>query len=248
MRYLIVLLLVSLHALAEPIPPRPSPPQLVNDLAGVFSAEEVNVLERYLVDYNDSTSTQVVVLTVRSTDGEDPNMYAAEVGEKWGVGQRGQDNGVVILLAIDDRKVAIQTGYGLEEFINAALAKSIIEDRMIPYFREGKYFDGTAAGITAVTRALSGQFTGTGPADPKLPVVLVLGFIVIAIVVMVIVAKRGGGGGGWHADRGGFHPWIFPTGGGHRGGGFGGFGGGGGGGFGGFGGGSFGGGGASGGW
>ena len=246
MRILALFLFLAQVAFAG-IPERPNPPRLVNDLAGVLSAQEAAELERVLVAYNDSTSTQIVVLTIQTTEGEDPNMYAAQVGESWGVGHEGKDNGVVLLVAVEDRTVAIQTGYGWEEFVNAARAKAIIEDRILPEFRKGDYFAGIVYGCASLMKALSGQFEGTGPSKgdkfPALPLVLLILFIVIIISA---ASKNKGGGGGWQIDRRGYHPWVM----GPRMGGFGGGGGsfGGGGGFGGFGGGSFGGGGASGGW
>jgi uncharacterized protein len=224
------------------IPKRPNPPRLVNDFANVLSDQEENALERFLIDYDDSTSTQIAVVTVRSTDGDDINMFAAKIGETWGVGQAGKENGIVLCVAVDDRKVAIQTGYGIEEFLRAGLAKRIIDERIVPVFRAGDFPGGIRAGVDGIVEVLSGKFEG----EDK-PEGFPLGALILLIALLVLFGlwgRRGGGGGGY---------WIGPTGG-HvfRPGGFGGFGGGfgggGGGGFGGFGGGSFGGGGASGGW
>ncbi len=225
------------------IPKRPNPPRLVNDLANILSDQEESALERFLIDYDDSTSTQIAVVTVRSTDGDDINMFAAKIGETWGVGQAGKENGIVLCVAVDDRKVAIQTGYGIEEFLRAGLAKRIIDERIVPVFRTGDFPGGIRAGVDGIVEVLSGKFEGE-----EKPEGFPLGGLILLIALLVLFSiwgrRRGGGGGGY---------WIGPTGG-HifRPGGFGGFGGGfgggGGGGFGGFGGGSFGGGGASGGW
>ena len=113
---------------AQEIPKRPSPARLVNDLAEVLSAEEERRLERFLVDYDDSTSTQIVVLTVASTYGEDIVLYGSSVGENWGVGQEFKDNGIILVVAVEDRSIGIATAYGIEEYMNAAATGRIIDE------------------------------------------------------------------------------------------------------------------------
>lgn len=227
-------------ALVAQVPQRPNPPKLVNDLANVLTQAEKSALEARLVAYDDSTSTQVVVLTVNSTAGEDINFYAALVGDQWGVGQEGKDNGIVICVAVQDRKVAIQTGYGLEEFLTAGEIKLIIEDAILPQFKAGSYYGGLVAGTDALFVGLAGEFKGNSKKpNREFPIPALLVLLVFAYL-LIRYGKRGGGGG---IGRGGGY-WIGPTGG-HWGGGSS-FGGGGG--FGGFGGGGFGGSGASGSW
>jgi len=226
--------------LSAEIPPRPNPPRLVNDLADILSPEMEARLERFLVDYDDSTSTQIAVVTVRTTEGDDINMFAAKIGETWGVGQAGKENGIVLCVAVDDRKVAIQTGYGIEEYLRAGLAKRIIDERIVPAFRNNDYPGGIVAGVNGIVEVLSGKFDAVDK-----PEAFPWGGLFLLILLLLIfgLRNRGRGNGYWIGPTGGhiFRPGGF--------GGFGGgFGGGGGGGFGGFGGGSFGGGGASGGW
>lgn len=239
--FLLGLLLLGFVTNAQ-LPERPNPPRLVNDFRQVLSTGERNQLEDKLVAYDDSTSTQITIVIVGTTGGEDINFYAAQIGEKWQVGQKGKDNGAVICVAYDDRKVAIQTGYGLEEFLTAGEIKLIIENVVLPEFKAGDYYGGLDAGTDALIQALNGEFKGTGK---KVPRGVSIGGVILLLVLLFVIAsiiKRGGGGGfligpgGGHWHRGGF-----------GGGSFGGFGGGGGG-FGGFGGGSFGGSGASGSW
>lgn len=268
MKKLITYLLLALMAVigtaltmqAQDIPPRPNPPRLVNDLAGILAADETDALERKLVAFNDSTSTQVVVVIVKSLNGYDKNEFAFRLGESWGVGQKGKNNGAVILVKPkypqEKGEASIQTGYGLEGVIPDAIAKRIVDNEMIPRFKEGNYYAGIDAAVTTVIALSRGEYTAEQYAkkkgnDSKLVALL----IPLVIIVFVLMMIRGGRGRGssigknvpfWTAlwllgsmGRGHSGSWNNFSGGS-------GFGGGGG--FGGFGGGSFGGGGAGGSW
>ncbi|GAB3202877.1 uncharacterized protein ABID22_001116 [Pontibacter aydingkolensis] len=243
--------LFSALALAQNSDFPPKPNRLVNDYADMLSAEEEQALEQKLKNYSDTTSTQIAVVLMKSIGGYDPNQYAAELGELWGVGKGEYDNGLVILVAQEERTVTIQTGYGLEEYVPDALAKRITERTLKPAFAKGQFFEGLDQATSLIIDLASGAYT----ADPTManneeegePSIIFI--IIIVILVLFILSRRGGGGGGRGNRRysrtfggpviipGGFG--TFSSGGGMFGGG------GGGGGFGGFGGGSFGGGGAS---
>jgi uncharacterized protein len=233
----------------------------VTDRGDMLSAAEERLLAQRLAGYADTTSTQIVVVTLPDLQGADPVEVAVELGRQWGVGQAGQDNGIVILLSRDDRTITISVGYGLEGAIPDAVADRIRRNIMVPLFREGRFYDGLSAGVDALISAARGEFRaettarrpqGGGMDAATLFVVLIILFFVIS------AARKGGGGSGGgrprrHRSRIGGPPVIIWGGGGGWGSGNrGGFGGGGfgGGGFGGFGGGggSFGGGGASGRW
>jgi uncharacterized protein len=246
------------HALARQVDVIPPEDRLVVDRAGVLSELEAGLLERKLVSYDDSTSTQIVVVILPDLGGVVAADYAVALGRRWGVGQQGRDNGVVVLVSRDDREVFIATGYGVEGAITDAQAGRIVRDIIVPNFRQGRFYQGLNEATDALMAAARGEFTaedrpvrndrGPGGIDP----VLIL-FIIIAIIIFATRDTRGGGRGGGrrYGGRGGPPIIVWGSGGGGRsGGGFGGFGGGGfgGGGFGGFGGGSFGGGGAGGGW
>jgi uncharacterized protein len=233
---------------ASDLPPRPTPPRLVNDLADVLSPSQEQALEDKLVAFDDSTSTQIAVVTMQSTGRYPIEDYALYMGREWGVGQEGMNNGVVILAAVKDRRVTIQVGYGIEPYVTDGRAKRIIEQEVLPSFRNEDYYTGLNAAADKIMAYVSGQFTAEDEAaedDGKLGFLGVLILILVVIVILSIFGKSGGGGV-TYSGRG-------PT---YWGGGYGGFGsgrggggfGGGGGGFGGFGGGSFGGGGASGSW
>lgn len=215
----------------------------------VLSDSEMLLLEQKLISYSDSTSTQIVIIIIPTTKGEDINYLAANWGEKWGIGQKGKDNGVVLMLARNDRKVAIQAGRGTEGRLTDLMAKRIIESRIIPEFKKGNYYKGLDRGTDGIFEVLKGEFKETRKRKNRsnADYSKLLPFIFLLIMVVIFIS-RGGRGSGF-GGRGGY-----------RGGTYGGFGGGsfgsrssggsfGGGGFsGGFGGGSFGGGGASGSW
>lgn len=226
------------------------------DYYNLLSAGQAQALEQKLVRYSDSTSTQIVIAIIASTQGEDIQYLGARWGHEWGIGQEQEDNGVLILLAHDDRRIAINTGYGVEEFLTDALSKNIIDQIIIPEFKRGDYYAGLDKGTDAIFRALNGEFKGSRPQSSDGPPLGAFFPFLIFIIIMIILASRRnrGGRGGSGGRRGrGLDIWdviILSNMG--RSGSSGGFGGGGsfgGGGFGGgFGGGGFGGGGASGGW
>lgn len=246
------------------IPQRPQPQRLVNDLASLLTAEQVNELESKLVDFSNKTSNQIVILTVNSLEGIDKSQFAYSVGEQWGVGQSKFDNGVIILikpkLGNERGEAFIASGYGLEGALPDAICKRIVENEMIPSFRNNDYFGGVSRALAVIMPIAAGEFTsdeyaaktGAGGFAPAIGIII---FIII-MVVLSALGKKGGGsnniGGGGKRGPGMLELLLLGSllsGGGRSSGGFGGgFGGGGGGGFGGFGGGGFGGGGAGGSW
>jgi uncharacterized protein len=251
-----IFFLVSLFAQAQiekALPPRPNPPKLVTDQTGTLTPDQKEALERKLVAYDDSTSNQIAIVIIPSTGDYDISDYTFALGRAWGVGNKKNNNGVVVLVAKNDRKVFIAPGYGLEGAIPDITAKQIIDNEMLPNFKGNDFYRGLDEGTNALMEAARGEYkapagyANRGEKDGGVPVLL----IIIIIIVVIMIISRGGGRGGSFMSRRGYRdfrgpPVIwFPTGGG---GGGGGFGGGGGGGFGGFGGGSFGGGGAGGSW
>jgi uncharacterized protein len=247
-------------AQAQQVPPRPDPPKLVNDLAGMLQPDQVAALEQKLVAYNDSTSSQIAIVTVPSLGNSDIFSYAQKLFQDWGIGQKGKNNGILLLVSLQDRQARIQTGSGMEGAVPDALAKRIINYRLKPAFQQQQYYQGLDQATDDLFKLLKGEYK----ADPEQARGRSrdrsgsgIGFwIIIGVLVLVFLFRsRGGGGrGGRGGIGGGFvPPIIFGDFSGGRGvfgggGGWGGGGGGSGGGFGGFGGGSSGGGGASGSW
>jgi uncharacterized protein len=154
---------LSLTAFSE-IPERPNPPRLVNDFAGVLTSNERNQLERDLEQFARETSTQIVVVTVADLEGYDPGDYSFRLGEKWGVGQKSKDNGVVILLkpkqGNSKGQVFVATGYGLEAVLPDAIVNSVVvNNEMIPYFKENNYYRGLQGGIKVIMDITRGEYT-----------------------------------------------------------------------------------------
>jgi uncharacterized protein len=251
-----LLALLFNFAFAQDFPEKPN--TLVNDYSGVLSAEQKQALESKLVAFDDSSSTQIAIAILKSVGDYDINEYAINLGRKWGVGQSGKNNGIMIVVAVGDRKISIQTGYGVEGALPDVYAKRIIDNDIKPEFRAGNYYAGLDAATTSIIKYTKGEYKNDKPrvANRKSggggSIIIV---IIIVIVILIIMRKGGGGGseviGGRGASNALFWAMLFGSGGGGRGGDSGwggGSSGGGGGGFGGFGGGSFGGGGSSGSW
>ncbi len=231
----------------------------VVDLAGMIPDDVEHRLEALLAAHEERTGNQVVVLTIWSLEGEALEAYSHRVAEAWKLGRGEQDDGVLFLVAKEERRMRIDTGYGLEATLTDLRARRIINDVVQPRFRAGDMGGGFEAGVSAILASLDGQElpapTGPRAVPSGIPLDLIL-FIVILIIFIILSSRRRRGRAEWSSRDGwGDGPIILLPGSrsgrssGRRGGGFGG-GGFGGGGFGGFsgGGGSFGGGGASGGW
>ena len=246
---LLFVLLTFSATLKAQLPNPPVPPRLVNDHTGTLSTSQISTLEHKLVAYNDSTSTQILVLLVDDLQGYSVEQYATEIGHSWGVGQKDKGNGVVILVkpkkGSERGQVNISPGYGMEQYVTDATAKRIIDREMIPAFKEGDYYTGIDNAVNTIMDLCSGKFTQDEYAgDEGFPLWLVILFI---IAIVIIFSKFSDNNGQSYTGGGTRTIWI-PMGGGFGGGSFGGGGGFSGGGFGGFGGGGFGGGGASGSW
>ncbi|MDT3366633.1 MAG: TPM domain-containing protein [Bacteroidota bacterium] len=248
-------------AVQRGIPAAPNPPRLVNDFAGVLGSR-ADELEQILVAFDDSTSNQITVVTVSSLDGYAVEEFALELGRKWGVG-KSINNGVVVLIKPKNSdgggEVTIQVGYGLEGAITDAYCRRIIDNEMIPAFKEEDYYKGVYNACDQLMKLASGEISEPRSKEDPSGWAVLLGFflpLVIFVVVVSIMYKKGGGGSNMSdgdGTGGSRRPfiWFGPGfgGGSSSGSGWGGgHGGGFGGGFGGFGGGSFGGGGASGRW
>jgi len=230
----------------------PSPARLVNDYANVLTADQKAALETKLYQFDDTTSSQIVVVTVASLGGMDVADAAIELGRSWGVGGKKNNNGVVLLISKDDRKLNISPGYGLEKALPDLVCQQIIQSEIVPHFKGSDYYGGLDRGTNAIIQAIKGEYKapeGYNKRSSKGVSVSTIIFIIVIIIVLLSMFGGGGGRGGSFMSRRGFGPIFFPIGGGGSSwGGGGGSGSSGGGGFGGFGGGSFGGGGSSGSW
>lgn len=260
----ILLVLLSVTSWAQDIDKiiKNKPNRLVNDYAGVLDAGNRDALERKLVAYDDSTSTQVAIVLVNTLGDRPIEETALAIYRGWGIGNKKTSNGILILAAIEDRKIRIEVGYGLEGAIPDITANQIIRNDIGPNFRSGDYYAGLNSAAESVIKAAQGEYQAPKDYHRKNKSRSIggtfIGIFVIIILIIVFASRGGGGGGGGgYMSRRGYRgsslaPFIIGSllGGGGGGGGGGGWsgGGGGGGGFGGFGGGSSGGGGASGSW
>ncbi len=254
--YFVVCLLLTHIGFAQfAIPEIPKFQTSVYDYAKVLSDSEKAQLEEKLIKYSDSTTTQIVVITIASLQGEDVSQLATKWGQTWGIGGTAKDdNGVIILVAKAERKIAINPGYGLEDRLTAGTGGEIIRNIIVPEFKAGSYYNGLDKGTTAIMDVFKGKYKGerkSGKKD-KFPIVPI---IIIAFIILLIISKSRRNGGNSGNSSGG--PSLMDViilsslgrsggggfGGGSSGGGFGGGGFGGG-----FGGGGFSGGGSSGGW
>ena len=252
---------------SQDIPEKPVPARLVNDLAGLLNSREAESLEQSLDLFNDSTSTQIAIVIVPTLNGYDKSEYAQRLGEKWGRGQKGKNNGILILVkpktSESGGEAFITAGYGLEGAIPDLTCSDIVDNELIPAFRNGDYFGGLTSAVGTIMSLTRGEFTADeyGKRHKKSSNDSHSGIaIFIVIVVISILFRRSGGSNNRHIGTGGLPFWMLMgmlnSGRDSHGGSWGGFsdggggfgGGGGGGGFGGFGGGGFGGGGAGGSW
>ncbi len=240
---------ITTGLMAQNILPKPNPPKLVTDQAGVLSAEQLQALEAKLVAIDDSSSNQIAVVILSSLEGQPKEEYATKLFREWGIGNKKTNNGVLLLVAIQDRQIRIEVGYGLEGAIPDVTALSIIDNDIKPAFKVGNYYEGLDKATDDLAKAAVGEYKEARKKKKNTKGSPLLFFIILAIIVFIV--KRNGGGGGSNINRGGFSDFTtgmllgsLLNGGSSRGG----WGGGSGGGFGGFGGGSSGGGGAGGGW
>ncbi|MDG1806048.1 YgcG family protein [Flavicella sp.] len=255
---IILLVIVSMTSIYSQsgIPDVPKKETSLYDYANLLSKNEQKTLERKLIRYSDSTSTQIVVVTMTSIGANEIAMFATELAHKWGIGQKGKDNGVLVLVAKNERKVNISTGYGVEHLLTDALSRRIIENIITPRFKSGNFYAGLDNGTDAIFKVLNGEFKenrkkkATSDESSKIK-----GFFIFVVLVLFFIFRNRGNKGGGRGGRRNASSDILTailfsnmgrSSGGFGGGSSGGFGGGG---FsGGFGGGGFGGGGASGSW
>ena len=235
------------------IPEIPKEQTSVYDYINLLSSNEKAALETKLIKYSDSTSTQIVVAIINSTQGEEIGYLATNWAHEWGIGgSKEKDNGVFILLAKDDRKITIRSGYGVEHLLTDYTSRQIIESDILPFFKKNNYYAGLDSGTHAIFRVMNGEYSGTRQNNKDSGSNMIV-FVIIFIILFLIISRgnKGNHEGRYrksdatrsildtiilsNAGRGGFGGGSF------GGGSSGGFGGG-------FGGGGFGGGGATGGW
>lgn len=228
------LLLLSTALFGQKIPDAPSPMRFVNDFADILDPASEQMLESRLYAYNDSTSTQVVIVTVGSLEGYEVEQVGYKIASTWGIGQKGKNNGLLILVAPAEHKMRVEVGYGLEGTVTDIRSKYIITDLMKPRFKEGNYAAGLDDATKAIIEMLSGSFKRDGTETDKKTgssggsfwtVLLILVGLVFVFMVFSRGNNKGGngttfysggafyGGGGSSYDSGGGSSFDFGGGG-----------------------------------
>ena len=218
---LFIFIVGSVYSQVVPHDLLPPPPQNafpISDNAHLLSTSEINQLSHKLSAYNDSTSNQIVIVTVSTLHGYEPDQFATELGHYWGVGgQAKKDNGVIILISDgkeenNKRKVFIATGYGLEGALPAITCKKIVSYDMIPNLKSGQYYLALDNAINSIIKAAAGEYTapdGYKKSNNKSSWKEVfLFFFIIFIVLFILYNKNKGGNDGYHTDN---SWWILPT-------------------------------------
>ncbi|PLX21571.1 MAG: hypothetical protein C0597_03250 [Marinilabiliales bacterium] len=201
LKYLVLIFLTiySVQTFAQNFPIKPNPPKIVNDFANFLSTNEKQALENKLVKFNNETSTQIAIVIVKSLDGYDKASYAYGLGEEWGIGQKGKNNGILILVkpkyASEKGEVFIATGYGVEGAVPDAIAKRIVENEIIPYFRQNKYYKGLDEATNRIIELTRGEYTAedyrnatSGSAGSAIPVIII--FLIVIIFSFIGRARR----------------------------------------------------------
>ncbi|MFZ6012823.1 MAG: TPM domain-containing protein [Bacteroidota bacterium] len=181
----------------------------VHDEAKVLSSGTIGFLEQELKSHEDSTSNQIAILIVPSLEGESIEEYTLRVAEKWKLGQAKNDNGVLFFIAVNDRKVRIEVGEGLEGVLPDALCAQIIRNELAPYFRQQNYDAGVQAAVAAIIKAIAGEYHAEAkPLKRRSRGGSLVGTLIILVIIIIISSiRRGGGnyrGGGWSAGSGWF--------------------------------------------
>ena len=194
--FFISLIFCSLPVLSDDFPEKPNPPRLVNDYTGFLSNGEQAALEQKLVNFDRETSTQIAVVIIEDLKGYDKADYAVQLGRKWGIGHEGKNNGILILVkpktATSRGEVFIAPGYGLEGVVPDAIAKRIVENEILPSFRNGNYFEGIDKAVNTLMDLTRGEYSAEEYAQQTKnvnPGVIVYLLFFVFIVLFSIIGK-----------------------------------------------------------
>lgn len=201
-RYLLIVfgLLLPIHSVLAQftIPDKPNFQTSVYDYAKVLSDVEKKTLEEKLIRYSDTTTTQIVIITIEDLKGENIGLLAPKWGQEWGIGgTKEQDNGVIILLAKNDRRIHISPGYGVEDKLTAGITGELIRKIILPEFKAGSYYRGLDKGTDAIFEVLKGTYKGSRKSDKggAIPMLVVLVFIIIFLIIASKGNKNNRNGG-----------------------------------------------------
>jgi len=211
---------IIVNALANGTPIPPIQGSHIIDQAQILDATTRDILERTIQAHEDSTSNQIMVLTIPKLIDETIEQYAVRAYSQYRLGAEGRDNGVLLIVSYEDRKIRIEVGYGLEGALNDALCGRIIRNDISPEFKQGNYNKGVLNGVHSIISAIQGEYKAdpsSGGEFDAADALILIGFIVIIIVLVSLASgKNGGGGGGWYSGgyRGGYYGGGWSSGGG----------------------------------
>ena len=195
--FFIMLLFAQIAFAQFTIPSKPKLQTSVYDYANLLSPAKKQSLKNKLIKYADSTSTQIVIVTVETIKGEDIGILTPKWAHQWGVGQAKEDNGVFILLANKEHKIWISPGYGVEHKLTAGITGSIVRNVIIPQFKKGNFYAGLDKGVDAIFEVLIGVYKNK-PSQKKENFIYFLGLIVIGVIfvfLIIAISKNNKGGG-----------------------------------------------------
>ncbi|MFM7079850.1 MAG: TPM domain-containing protein [Bacteroidota bacterium] len=188
---IVFLLLITVGlAIGQKYPAPPSPPRLVTDFTSTLAADEHARLEEKLRNYYDSTSTQIAVVILTTLDGYPIDDYSINLAKQWGIGKKDKDNGVLILISKEERKIFIANGYGMEGVLTDGRTKRIIEQDIKPSFKEGAYFDGLNKGTDRIIQYASGEFVADDEANPQEPIAIIFSVLLFVAIALLIHARK----------------------------------------------------------
>jgi uncharacterized protein len=197
---LVIVAFLAVNALALEVPSRPL--GRVSDYTNTLSTSEISELELVLAHFEQETTNQIAVVLIPTLEGDNLEDYSIRLAEKWKIGQKGKDNGVILLIVKQDRKIRIEVGYGLEGALPDSLAGEIIREKLAPSFRQNDFYGGIRKGLLAIIKATKGEHgqrntehrkRGGGYYHPLMPVISILLFgtlIGIAIVLIIFPSLR----------------------------------------------------------
>jgi uncharacterized protein len=166
----------------------PAPRTIVSDFSGTLGEGERQALERKLVAFNDSTSTQIAVVIMRSTGNYEIAEYSVQLFNKWKIGQQSKNNGILLLIAMEDRKVWITTGYGMEGVLPDAIAKRIVMRDITPAFKAGRYYEGIDAATNSIMQVVKGEYTADETAEGDKP--FIFPFLIFLFIMFIVLFSK----------------------------------------------------------
>ncbi len=203
----LLLLMTGLRGFADDkdYPDRPNPPVLVNDFAQILSQDQVLELENKLEDFARTTSNQITIVTMKNLGGHDVEEYSVEVFNRWGLGQSDKNNGVLLLVSMDDHKAWITVGKGLQGVLTDAQSGIIFRNELRPAFKAGDYYKGLYDATEAIIAVTRGEYKADGlhRGEHDVPLTAIIIFIIFIIIIIRII-RGGGRGGGHYYSRGGW--------------------------------------------